>query len=71
MSATGTESYVVRVYRRSQGDPAELVGVVEQVRTGRKTSFHNIAELWETLVCRGPGAARVASKRELGPPNGE
>jgi hypothetical protein len=66
-----SESYVVRVYRRCRGDPAELVGVVEQVRTGRKIAFHNIAELWDTLVCRGPRAARVASKRGLGPPNVE
>ena len=41
----------VRVYRRSPGGPPQLVGVVEAVRTGRKTPFHNIEELCEVLVC--------------------
>jgi hypothetical protein len=71
MPGTGEDTYIVRVYRRSPGDPAQLVGVVEAVRTGRKTPFHNIEELCEVLVCRRPRSAKVANKRGPEPPNAE
>jgi hypothetical protein len=71
MPGIGGDSYIVRVYRRSPGDPAQLVGVVEAVRTGRKTPFHNIEELCEVLVCRRPRSAKVARKCGPRPPDAE
>jgi hypothetical protein len=50
------ESYVVRIYRRSDEavsrSPAAstLVGVVEKPDNGAKRSFHGIDELWDILA---------------------
>jgi hypothetical protein len=51
-----TETYVVRVYRRSgnsasaRPDSSSLVGVVEIPDNGEKRSFHGIDELWRILA---------------------
>src|ERR1700674_5440198 len=52
MPTTRSDSYIVRVYRRSAGDAPQFVGVVERVRTGRRSPFHNITELWDVLALR-------------------
>jgi len=43
---------VVRIYRRAAGDPPQLLGMVEQVRSGKKTPFHTMEELWRILASR-------------------
>jgi hypothetical protein len=57
MLTSDADSYIVRVYRRSSDDPPQLVGIVEQVRTGRETPFHSIEELWQVLTSRQAGSA--------------
>jgi hypothetical protein len=66
MRGTGEDTYIVRLYRRSAGDPVQLVGVVERVRTGRNTAFHNMNELWDALVSGRPRSARTAGARQSG-----
>jgi hypothetical protein len=43
-------SYVVRIYRKSDNNPRLLVGVVEEVggKNGKK-AFHTLYELWDIL----------------------
>jgi hypothetical protein len=43
------DSYIVRIYRRSQGDPDELAGLVETVGTSDRLSFRNFPELTSVL----------------------
>ena len=43
------DSYIVRIYRRSQGDPDELAGLVETVGTSERLSFRNFPELTSVL----------------------
>jgi hypothetical protein len=54
MSTSDADSYIVRVYRRSPNDPRQLVGIVEQVSSGRETPFHSVEELWQILASRQP-----------------
>lgn len=44
-----TDSYVIRVYRRSPDDAGSLVGVVEQVGGKATRAFHNKEQLWTIL----------------------
>jgi hypothetical protein len=73
MPGIGGDTYIVRVYRRSRGDPAQLVGVVEAVRTGRKTPFHNMTELWDVLALAShrPRSAAATTKRTRVERNGK
>jgi hypothetical protein len=56
------ESYVVRIYRKQASagpvrrvrDGVALVGVVEDVRSGVRHSFHDIEELWSILAACDP-----------------
>ena len=60
------ESFVVRVYRRSEISPDSLVGMVEDVRQGRQIPFHDMKELWAILLKeharRKPGGSRKGSR---------
>lgn len=56
-----SESYVVRIYRRKENaapqarrdyDGIALDGVVEEVESGGRRSFHGIEELWACLARR-------------------
>ena len=64
MPAIGEDTYIVRLYRRSAGDPSQLVGVVERVRTGKKTAFHGMDELWDALASHRPGAIETGRSRQ-------
>ncbi len=44
-----TNSYVVRIYRRTNNNPRLLVGVVEEAGVKEKKAFHNLYELWDIL----------------------
>jgi len=50
------DSYLVRIYRRTENNPRMLVGVVEEVGVKEKKAFHNLYELWDILnpVKRAP-----------------
>jgi hypothetical protein len=51
-------SFIVRIYRRERRD---IVGVVEDVRSGRATPFSSIASLWVALTRPGRTAPADAS----------
>jgi hypothetical protein len=51
--AVRAESYVVRIYRRAQGDGSAVVGVVEAVRTGWQKPFQSLQELTDILASSG------------------
>ena len=48
------ESYIVRIYRRQAGNPAQAVGVVITAEKGRERqqSFHDATELLDILSLR-------------------
>lgn len=48
-------TFVVRLYRQAG---REMTGVVEDVRSGRRTPFANAEELWRALSMRPPRRAR-------------
>lgn len=52
MPAMGGDTYVVRIYRQATGTPPQPIGMVEQIRSGRKTPFHTMEELWRILTRR-------------------
>jgi hypothetical protein len=43
------DSYLVRIYRRTDDNPRMLVGVVEEVGVKEKKAFSNLYELWDIL----------------------
>jgi hypothetical protein len=58
------QSYVIRVYRRSDDNPQHLVGIVEIVQDGRQQRFSSMQELWEILMARDAKVARAGRTRE-------
>ncbi len=50
------ESYVLRIYRRRG---SHIVGLIEQAKNGRRSSFHSAEELWAALA----GKVRVRARR--------
>jgi hypothetical protein len=42
-------TYIVRVYRRKNGIPHSLVGVVEEVGKPEKKAFTSLDDLWDIL----------------------
>ncbi len=44
------ESYVIRIYRRDEQNPQNIIGLVEDVELEAKKAFHNIDELVEILI---------------------
>jgi hypothetical protein len=43
------ESYVIRIYRRGEDNPDDVVGIIESVETGGKQAFKNMNELVRIL----------------------
>ncbi len=39
------ESFVIRIYRRSEGGLPGIVGTLESIATGTRNAFHSQAEL--------------------------
>jgi hypothetical protein len=54
-------SYLVRIYRRTENNPRMLIGVVEEVGVKEKKAFHNLHELWDIL--NSVKKERMLSKR--------
>ena len=44
------DSYLIRIYRRSNDDPEKVVGVVEEIDSGLNRCFQNMAELANMLT---------------------
>jgi hypothetical protein len=59
------ESYIVRIYRRSETIPHKLIGIVEEVEDGGKRAFTNLQELWEIL--NPVKMELIATKRKRAP----
>lgn len=55
-----TESYIVRIHRRS---PGELVGLIEHPETGKCESFHSADELAALLLDGKDPSADTERKR--------
>lgn len=54
------DNYIIRIYRRDEEDLRKVAGIVEQVGTEEKRSFHNLDELWAIL---GYPRSKVSRKR--------
>lgn len=60
------ESYVVRIYRRNNQSPQNLVGLVELVDVDQEKSFTNFEELRAILDNTQRSAAREGMKEMKG-----
>ena len=43
------DSYVIRIYRRDEQNPLNIIGLVEDVMIQETRPFKNFNELWEIL----------------------
>lgn len=63
------DSYLVRIYRRSNDDPENIVGVVEEIDTGQTHAFRSVSDLCRTLMPEKMGQSwqgiRKKSRRKL------
>ena len=55
------ESYIVRIYRRDEKDPAAIAGLIEAVQTGEVDKFADRDELC-AVICRKPKGRKRRSK---------
>jgi hypothetical protein len=44
------ESYVIRIYRRTDSDPQQAIGIAERTEDGRQQHFSTMQQLWEILM---------------------
>jgi len=44
------DSYLIRIYRRCKNDPEKVVGVVEDIHSGRKHPFQGMSDLSRMLT---------------------
>jgi len=73
--ASPLETCVVRIYRREAGDPRRVLGVLEEVESGKRTGFRDLDELARLLMGRprprpkrrGRRARRVRKSRPSTP----
>lgn len=63
------ENYIVRIYRRMENDPHNLVGVVEEVGVEGNKAFTNLEELWKIL--NSPKAETKQGKKSNKPLKGK
>lgn len=56
------ETFVVRIYRHSFGQPDEIVGLIEHVKTGKKSRFENTEEL-SSIICNDCGGNHEVSPK--------
>jgi hypothetical protein len=56
----GRDSYLVRIYNRPELTGLEeegesMTGIVEDIDTGTRYTFHNMEELWKFMAEHQPG----------------
>lgn len=59
------DSYIVRIYRRSDQPGHEVAGLVEPVEKGDARAFAGRDELWAALIGATAGARRRRDDRDL------
>jgi hypothetical protein len=66
------ESYIVRIYRKAQGEPDELAGLVETVGTSERLSFRTFPELTSVLrrMLRQDDGVAVVNTEQTGTDGG-
>ena len=53
------QNYIVRVYRANPGDLDSVSGLIEDIESGQKESFHSFSEL-QTLLANSIGRGQLA-----------
>ena len=48
------DSYLIRIYRRDKENPEAIIGIIEEIGSGKKQSFGNLSEL-TTIISKGKG----------------
>ena len=64
------ESYIVRIYRREESKPGNLLGTVETMGSTEKLAFTNRDELW-SILDSGDDCAKKSDARETGKSHGK
>ena len=57
-------TYIVRIYRRKNGIPHNLVGVVEEVGKKEKRAFSNLDDLWNIMKCQKEVSVKKLSQKK-------
>ena len=61
------DSYIIRIYRRDKSDSEVIVGIIEEIETGKTHSFKSLAEL-SAIITLSPSqndaAVKHPSKKE-------
>jgi len=61
------DSYIIRIYRRDKSDATVIVGIVEEIKTGKTYPFRNLVELSAIITLsptRNDAAVKKSSKSE-------
>jgi hypothetical protein len=58
-------SYLVRIYRKTENNPRMLVGVVEEPGVKEKKAFSNLYELWDILNPVQNGETQAKKKKGM------
>jgi hypothetical protein len=66
-SREAADSYIVRVYRRSDQPGHEVAGLVEPVDRGSATAFAGRDELWAALTSRERPRGGAKARRDAEP----
>ncbi|MBL8518660.1 MAG: hypothetical protein JNM76_16975 [Betaproteobacteria bacterium] len=63
------ESFIIRLYRRNEGNDQEFAGLLEAVNSGLRTPFHSAGELLSLLSLDADehGTSKTGSKRRTSP----
>jgi hypothetical protein len=62
------DSYMIHIYRREEGKPGTLVGVVQQVGANEKKIFSTLDELWSILSPAKSDSAKKRRGKAAAPP---
>jgi hypothetical protein len=57
------ETYIVRIYRREENRPHDLIGIVEAVGAGSNRAFRSVDEL--CTILNGPSNQNPAARLRL------
>jgi hypothetical protein len=57
------DSYIIRIYRRDKNNPEVIVGIIEEINTGKTHPFRNLAELSAIITLSPPQNDAVVKSR--------
>ena len=56
------DTYIIRIFRRSEQDPEEIIGTTEHIETGQKQGFKDLKNLCGIIAKPGPDPDKTETK---------